>query len=64
MASARRHGIPDDDILHAWRMAMILHELDGYIMVVGPSQSGQLIEIAVNANNEIFHADRARPKFL
>lgn len=48
ITSARRHGVADQDILHALRNELygIDHE-DGLVMVVGPTRSGMLIEVGV-----------------
>jgi len=62
--SASNHGYEETDILQALRNAMVVHDLDGYVMVVGPTTRGELIEVAVNRRDEIFHAMRARPRFL
>jgi hypothetical protein len=62
--SARKHNIPDEDILHAVDYAIFVLPMDGYTMVIGPRISGELIEIAINRNEQIFHAMPARPKYL
>ena len=66
IASARRHGVPDDDILHAYRNPTRVFRLDDLVMLVGPSQSGQLLEIGVSRAEGIdfiVHAMPARAKF-
>lgn len=63
--SARKHGVNDDDMLHAMRNALFVHFLDGYRMVIGPARDGQLLEVGVNSSsNAIFHAMTARGQFL
>jgi hypothetical protein len=68
--SARRHGVDDRDMLHAYRNAIDAWVLDeGLVMLVGPSRSGSsLLEIGlVRADDRtpvIVHAMEARPKFL
>ncbi|MFY0409785.1 hypothetical protein [Solicola sp. PLA-1-18] len=69
--SARKHGVTDADILHAWRNALRLVEVeyDGEdrLLVIGPDLTGALLElVALPADepNRIIHADRMRPKFL
>jgi len=57
--SARKRDITDADIWHAVEYMIILHEMDGYVMIVGPTPSGRLIEVGIN-----FHAMNARRKFL
>ncbi|WP_126415905.1 hypothetical protein [Trueperella bialowiezensis] len=62
--SALKHGVHPDDIEHAYRNAIFVHFEDGYQMIVGPSRSGLMLEIALNNSNQIFHAMKARPKYL
>jgi hypothetical protein len=68
LASARKHGVEDEDILHAWRHMMRygIWEYDGEsrLFVVGPYRHGFLLElVAVPADDpdRIIHADRLRP---
>lgn len=70
VGSARKHGVPDADITHAWTNAMRLveYEYDGEerLLVIGPDEHGRLLElVAVPADEptRIIHADRLRPKF-
>ena len=42
----------------------MVHYFDGYVIIVGPSPSGFLIEIGVNDDDFVFHAMAAREKFL
>ncbi len=67
LASARRHGVLDDDMLHAYRNPIRVFDVDELIMLIGPDQSATLLEIGV-AHGEgidfIVHAMAARPKFL
>jgi len=62
--SARKHGLTDAEIHHAVDNAMIIHRMDGYIVVVGPTPTGRLIEVGINQKNQAFHAMDARKKFL
>ncbi len=68
--TARRHGVDDEDMLHAYRNAIDAWFLDeGLVMLVGPNRSGSsLLEIGVvradNGTPVIVHAMKARPKFL
>ena len=67
IASARKHGVHDDDILHAYRYPTRVLQLDGLVMLIGPSQSGQLLEIGVSRAEGIdfiIHAMPARPMFI
>ena len=66
--SARKHGIDDADIEHAWTQATRLVEYDGEgrLLVIGPDRHGRMLElVAVPAAQptRIIHADRLRPKF-
>ena len=67
LASARRHGIDDEDMLHAYRNPIRVFDLDDLSMLIGPDQAAGLLEIGV-AEAEgiefIVHAMAARPKFL
>jgi hypothetical protein len=62
-ASARRHGIADDDMLHAIDHAMATEDLgedpDRWL-VVGPDRSANLLEVVVlvtaEGNEMIVHA--------
>jgi hypothetical protein len=68
-ASARKHGVHDDDMIHAvlhhWRAFST--EDDAVTMFVGPSLFGDPLEIGVVDDDDgvaIIHAMRARNKFL
>jgi len=67
LSSARRHGIRDDNMLHAYRNPIRVFEVDDLTMLIGPDESATLLEIGV-AHAEgidfIVHAMAARPKFL
>ena len=62
--SARRHGYSDQEIAHAYNNAIKVHFLDGYQILIGPTLNGELLEIGVNQDGDIFHAMKARLKFL
>jgi hypothetical protein len=66
--SARRHGVGDDDILHAFNHPMFVEELDEQLlMFVGPDRAGKLLEIGVVTASDgpvIVHAMEARPKYM
>ena len=67
IASARKHGVRDDDILHAYHHPTRVLRLDDLVMLIGPSQSGQPLEIGVSraeAIDFIIHAMPARAKFI
>lgn len=68
--SARKHGVSDADILHAWVhvMRLVEFEYDGEerLLAIGPSEAGNLLELVlvpVDEPTRIIHADRLRPKF-
>lgn len=65
-ASARRHGVIDDDIRHALRNWIGISEQDEEVtLLLGPDTAGNLIEVGVVADDDgtrIIHAMRpARP---
>lgn len=69
--SARKHGVEDADIVHAWENAIryVEYEYQGEerLLVIGADRHGRMLElVAVPADEptEIIHADRLRPKFL
>jgi hypothetical protein len=65
--SARKHGVSDADMLHAYRHPIRVFVVDGLVMLVGGDEIGRLLEIGV-ADAEgvefIVHAMPARPRFL
>lgn len=68
-SSARRHGVDDEDMLHAYRNATDARAVDeGLVMLVGPDRSGAVLEIGMVRSDDgtavIVHAMKARPKFL
>ena len=67
LASARRHGITDDDMLHAYRNPVRVFEFDELAMLIGSDQAGRMLEVGLTAAEGIefiVHAMTARPKFL
>lgn len=56
LASARKHGVQDDDIVHSYRNPMRVFQLDDLVMLIGPHGSGRLLEVGV--------AMPARSRFL
>jgi hypothetical protein len=67
VVGARKHGIDDNDMLHAYRNPIRVFELDDLVMLIGADESGQMLEIGVAAAEGIefiVHAMPARDKFL
>ena len=54
--SARKHGVLDDDILHAWENAIryVEYEYDGEerLLVIGADQHGRLLELVAVPSDE------------
>lgn len=68
LTSAARHGVTEEDALHAWAFAIDAYTLrEGMVMYVGPDRAGNLLEVGVVEWHEelaIVHAMPARDKFL
>jgi hypothetical protein len=66
--SARRHGISDEDMLHALRNPVRSEDLgDGFTMFTGPARDAAPLEVGVvdsESGPVIVHAMEARPKYL
>ncbi len=66
--SARKHGVTDEDMLHAYRNPIRLFELEeGFAMIIGASRTAIVLEVGVvqgGTVSVIVHAMRAREKFL
>jgi hypothetical protein len=65
---ARKHGIADEDILHAVAHVVVFIATDeGFTMLAGPARNGTLLEIGVldidGDDPVVIHADDLRPKF-
>jgi hypothetical protein len=65
--SARKHGIADEDILHAFRNPIAVHDHE-LTVFIGGDRAGNLIELGVVESQEgqpvIVHAMFAREKYL
>lgn len=67
--TARKHGIADDDILHAIERALAVdeHEDDDRVLYVGPNRAANLLEVITLAIDEeieiVIHAMPMRPKY-
>ena len=67
LESARKHGIADEDMLHAYRNAVQVFDLDDLTMLIGPDRAAGLLEVGIaraEGIDFIVHAMAARPKFL
>jgi hypothetical protein len=67
MPAAHHHGVSDDDIRHAVRNAFRTAIEEGFVMLTGPDQAGNPLEIGIRetaAGLVIFHAMPARDKYL
>ena len=67
LTSARKHGIRDNDMLHAYRNPVRVFDLDDLVMLIGADEAGRLLEIGVATGEGvefIVHAMAARPRFL
>ena len=68
LESAARHGVAEDDAVHSWAFAVDAYDLgEGLVMYIGPTRSGDLLEVGVvdwYGTVAIVHAMPARPKFL
>ena len=67
--SARKHGVADEDMLHALRNPIgITPEDDDFTMYIGPSRDGQRLEVGVlfaeTDDPIVIHAMPARPQYL
>lgn len=68
LESVGRHGVKGSDALHAWAFAIDSFDLgEGMVMYIGPTESGDLLEVGVVEWHEVLaivHAMPARKKFL
>jgi hypothetical protein len=67
--SARKHGIDEDDMRHAYRNATDAWLVDDdLVILIGPGRSGALLEIGVvragDGTPVFVHAMKARRKYL
>jgi hypothetical protein len=66
--SARKHGIRDEDMLHAIRHPARIVPGEGRDLVIGADRSGRLLEVVVLDDDPdeepiVIHAMPLRPKF-
>ena len=65
--SARKHGVSDEDITHAYDHALAWHELGEdpqRYLVAGPDRAGNLLELVVLMTSTVelvIHAMKLRP---
>jgi hypothetical protein len=65
--SARKHGVGDDDILHAYQHPIRVLLLEELTMLIGPDSASRLLEVGVTTAQGVdlvVHAMPARAKFL
>lgn len=66
--SAFKHGVSEEDILHAYRNPVLVFDLDdGFTMIIGANATAIIFEVGVvegETADVIVHAMRAREKFL
>ena len=68
-ASARKHGVADDDMMHAVRNHWRAFETDdpAVTMYIGPATTAEPLEVGVVDDDQgtaVIHAMSARQKFL
>lgn len=69
-ASARRHGVADEDIVHAMDHALVIadYEDDERCLYLGPNRTGNLLEVisvgTVDGVEIVIHAMPMRPMYL
>ncbi|MGH9227152.1 MAG: hypothetical protein ACRD07_00215 [Acidimicrobiales bacterium] len=66
--SAQRHGIADEDIVHAVEHALAVGEQDdGKVLYLGPDRAANLLEVVAVARDDgsevVIHAMRMRAKY-
>ena len=67
LASARKHEVADDDMLHAYRNPIRVFEFDDLTMLIGSDPAGRMLEVGTATAEGIefiIHAMPARQKFL
>jgi hypothetical protein len=69
--SARKHGIPDDDIAHALAHPRLIHDIERdpshRQLILGPSRTGAPLELVVLSGDDgrvlVIHAMKLRRKY-
>ena len=65
--SARKQGIDDEDMLHAFNHPIRYEDLDDKLVIIGPTRSAHLIELGFIDTHHgpvIVHAMPARREYL
>jgi hypothetical protein len=67
-ASARKHGVADEDIRHAAEHALVIDPQDDDTrLYLGPARSAELLEVVTIVRDDgselAIHAMRMRPKY-
>ena len=65
--SARKHGIEDENMLHAYRNPIRVFDLGDVLMLIGADENGRILEIGIAEGEGIefvVHAMPARSKFV
>ena len=52
LATARKHGVTDDDMLHAYRNPIRVFALDDLLMLIGADTAGRPMEIGLATADE------------
>lgn len=64
--SARKHGVSDEDVLHAIRNALRAVPGIDRLLIIGADRNGRLLEIVILDPDDdpvVIHADALRQKF-
>ena len=68
LSSARKHGISDDSIMHAVAIPFRIVTIEpALVLIIGPDESGQLLEVIVadpDDDARIVHAMPLRRSFI
>jgi hypothetical protein len=66
LPSARKHGVRNEDMVHALRLEMSSLTLQDEVIVIGPARDGTLLEVGISDDVEprILHAMPARWRLL
>lgn len=67
LPSARKHGVTDAEMRHAYRNPIRVFDLDDLTMLIGSDETGRPLEVSVASAESvdfIVHAMPARPRFL